>query len=140
MVTLSKEEQARLDAFNAEFPETGAVAEIGSAPALDPDVQRRLDAFNAEFPVGGAGVSPPPSGEPLAPSPAPGEVPTQDAPDSDIMQWIQQQSFRPAAQVVPGRTEADIAALDPNVGPFPEERPTGERLMKQLFQIGRAHV
>ena len=89
-----------------------------------------------------AGVSPPPSVEipavlpstPVEPTPAPvGEVPTQDAPDSDIMEWIQQQSFRPAAQVVPGRTEADIAALDPNVGPFPEERPTGERLMKQLF-------
>jgi hypothetical protein len=79
-----------LDEFNKRFPVGGGPPTTTST--LDEEARRILDAFNAKFPVGGAGVSPPPSGEPLVPSPAPGEVPTQDRPDSEIMQWIQQQS------------------------------------------------
>ena len=108
MVTLSKEEQARLDAFNAEFPETGAVAEVGSAPVLDPDVQRRLDAVNAEFPEE---VSPLPSGETSVPTPDFSQGDIDSIADEDLLAYVQRFSDAPPTDVAAQRQAAGETRL-----------------------------
>ena len=108
MVTLSKEEQARLDAFNAEFPETGAVAEVGSAPVLDPDVQRRLDAFNAEFPEE---VSPLPSGGTSVPTQDFSQGDIDSIADEDLLAYVQRFSDAPPTDVAAQRQAAGETRL-----------------------------